>query len=60
MVLRCDCGFRVMAECEADLVAGAQVHASETHGSDVAAAEVVVELLRSGHGSQAEEEGTIR
>ena len=57
MVLRCDCGFRVTAESEATLIAGARAHAREAHGTDVAD-EVVVALLRSHpHG---DEEGTIR
>jgi predicted small metal-binding protein len=46
MVLRCDCGFRARGECEAELVAAAQNHARDAHGTDVGA-EVVAGLLRS-------------
>ena len=46
MVLRCDCGFRVAAEYEAELVAGAQAHAREAHGTDEAA-DVILALLHS-------------
>jgi predicted small metal-binding protein len=46
MVLRCDCGFRVAAEHEGDLVAGAAAHAREAHGTDVDP-EMVLGLLRS-------------
>ena len=46
MVLRCDCGFRATGECEAELVAAAQSHAHDAHGTDVGA-EVVAGLLRS-------------
>lgn len=46
MVLRCDCGFKVTGETEADLVVAAQAHASEVHGTEVAA-DVVLDLLRA-------------
>jgi predicted small metal-binding protein len=46
MVLRCDCGFRASGEREAELVAAAQNHARDVHGTDVDA-EVVAGLLRS-------------
>jgi predicted small metal-binding protein len=46
MVLRCDCGFRVAAACEADLLAGAEAHAREAHGTDIGSEEVR-DLLRS-------------
>ena len=46
MVLRCDCGFRASGESEAELVAAAQNHARDAHGTDVGA-EAVAALLRS-------------
>ena len=46
MVLRCDCGFRAIGACEAELVAAPQNHALEAHGTDIGA-EVVAGLLRS-------------
>ena len=46
MVLRCDCGFRASGECEAELVAAAQNHSNDAHGTE-AAAEVVQGLLRT-------------
>ena len=50
-VLRCDCGFRVVAESEAALVAGAEAHSREAHGPEVAA-EVVAGLLGSNDAPQ--------
>lgn len=47
MVLRCDCGFRVAGEAEADLVAAAQTHARDAHDTDMAP-ETVLGLLRAG------------
>ena len=54
MVLRCDCGFRVAAESEAELVARAQAHAREAHGTDEAA-DVILALLHSRRPPQSDE-----
>ena len=49
MVLRCDCGFKVAGDTEAELVTAAQAHASEVHDVHVAE-DVVLRLVRSRHG----------
>ena len=60
MVLRCDCGFRVAARTETDLVAAAQDHAKDAHGADIAA-EVLIDLLRARRsGAPGDEDGATR
>jgi hypothetical protein len=44
-VLRCDCGFEVGGATDEELVARAQGHARDEHGSEVAA-DVVLALAR--------------
>jgi len=45
-LLRCDCGFEVRAEDDAELVAGVQRHAFDVHGMDLTRDEVMQLALR--------------
>jgi predicted small metal-binding protein len=51
-VLRCDCGFEVHADDEADLVAGVQRHALEAHGMHFSPEEVLELAFRAELGEQ--------
>ena len=44
-VIRCDCGFEAVAATDGDLVAQAQTHALDAHGTDVTA-DVLLALAR--------------
>jgi predicted small metal-binding protein len=45
-LLRCDCGFEVRAEDDAELVAGVQRHAYDTHGMRLTRDDVLQLALR--------------
>lgn len=49
MVLRCDCGFKVAGDTEAELVTAAQAHAREAHDVHVSE-DVVLRLVHSRRG----------
>ena len=46
-LLRCDCGFEVHADDEAELVAGVRQHALKAHGMQLSAEEVLQLALRA-------------
>jgi predicted small metal-binding protein len=50
-VLRCDCGYEVMGEDEAQLVEDVRAHAREAHGIAFSREDALVVLLRSQLGS---------
>ena len=46
-LLRCDCGFEVRSEDEAELVAGVQRHALEAHGMPLSRNDVLRMAVRA-------------
>jgi predicted small metal-binding protein len=40
-IINCDCGFVVRGDTDDELVANAQIHASETHGMEITREQVL-------------------
>ena len=57
-VLRCDCGFEVRADDEADFVAEVQRHALEAHGMRFSPEEVLQLAFRAELGNEGREDAS--